>query len=85
MAVDYRVGAGPNQLAALVLRYTDENNHILLMFYQNALHFYRRAAGAYTLMASSPPLAPIATGSTQRIEVRTIGDQLTGYGTAFRS
>jgi hypothetical protein len=78
MAVDYRVGAGPNQLAGLVVRFVDENNHYLLMFYQNTLQFYRRSLGAYKLLATSPPLAPIAAGSTQRLEVRAAGGLLTG-------
>ena len=78
MGVDYRVGSGP-QLAALAFRLTDANNHLLLMFYQNALHFYRRQAGTYALLASSTPLAPVASGSTQRLEVRTSGTQLTGW------
>jgi hypothetical protein len=79
MAVDYRVGAGAQQLAALVFRLTDASNHLLLLFYQNALHFYRRQGGSYALLASSPPVAPIASGSTQRLEVRTTGSVLTGW------
>jgi hypothetical protein len=67
VGVDYRVGSGA-QLAAIAFRLTDANNHLLLMFYSNALHFYRKQAGIYTLLASSAPLAPIASGSTQRLE-----------------
>jgi bacillolysin len=79
MSVDYRVGASANRLAGLAFRLTDVNNHLLLLFYDNALHFYRRQNGAYALLASSGPLAPIAGGSTQRMEVRTSGSALTGW------
>ena len=78
MAADYRVGNSPQQMASLVFRYFDQNNHMLLMFYQNALHFYRRSAGTYTLVASSAPLPPVTPGSVRRMEVRATGDQLTG-------
>jgi hypothetical protein len=79
IGVDYRVGNDPDPLGALVFRYTDELNHLLLMHYQNALHFYRRLLGDYTLLASSPPLTPIAAGSTHRLEVIAAGNQITGY------
>jgi hypothetical protein len=49
------------------------------LFYENALHFYRRQNGTYSVLASSVPLAPIAGGSTQRMEVRTSGTALTGW------
>ena len=79
MSVDYRVGAGAQQLAGLAFRFTDVNNHLLLLFYDNALHFYRRQNGAFVLLVSSPGLAPVAAGSTQRLEVRTAGSTLTGW------
>src|SRR5262249_6766503 len=78
MGVDYHVGSGP-QLAGLAFRLTDANNHLLLMFHSNALYFYRKQGGIYTLLASSAPLAPIANGSIQRLEVRTSGTQVTGW------
>ncbi|HEY1306713.1 MAG TPA: M4 family metallopeptidase [Vicinamibacterales bacterium] len=79
VAADFRAGASAQQLAALVFRLSDEDNYLLLMFYQNALHFYRRQAGVYTLLASSAPLAPVADGSSRRLEVRASGSQLTGW------
>jgi len=79
MAADYRVGANPQRLAGLAFRLTDVNNHLVLLFYNNALHFFRKQSGAYTLLASSAPFSPPAGGSTQRIEVRTTGALLTGF------
>ena len=79
MGVDYRVGTGTQRLAGLAFRFADVNNHLLLLFYENALHFYRRQNGGFELLASSPALAPVAAGSTQRIEVRTVGSALTGW------
>ena len=79
MGVDYRVGTGTQRLAGLAFRFADVNNHLLLLFYENALHFYRRQNGGFVLLASSPALAPVAGGSTQRIEVRTVGSALTGW------
>jgi hypothetical protein len=84
MAADYRVGNSPQQMAALVFRYFDQNNHMLLLFYQNALHFYRRQSGTYTLLASSAPLPPVAPGSVRRMEVRATGNQLTGSWNAVQ-
>jgi hypothetical protein len=78
MAVDYRVGGNAHQLAGLAFRFADENNHLLLLYYDSALRFYRCEAGDYVLLASSDPLAPIAAGSTQRIEVRASGSTLSG-------
>ena len=79
MGVDYKVAASADPLAGLAFRLTDANNHLLLLFFENALHFYRRQNGTYSLLASSGPLAPIAGGSTQRMEVRTSGSALTGW------
>ena len=78
MAVDYRVGSGAQRLAGLVFRFTDVNNHVLLLFYENGLHFYRRQDGVYTLLGSSQ-MGPIASGSTHRLEVRTSGAVMTSY------
>ena len=78
MGVDYRVGAGPRHLAALVFRLTDANNHLLLMFYENALHLYRRRGGGYSLLASSAAFPEPTPGTIQRLEVQTVGDQLIG-------
>jgi Zn-dependent metalloprotease len=79
MGVDYHVGTSPNQMASLVFRFLDTNHHSLLMFYDNALHLYRRQAGVYTLLASSAPLPPVPSGSVRRLEVRTSGTQVTGW------
>ena len=79
MGVDYRVGTSPNQMASLVFRFIDANNHVLLMFYDSALHLYARQNGVFTLLASSVPLFPVASGSTHRLEVRTFGSLLSGW------
>ena len=79
MGVDYRVGASSQRLAGLAFRLMDVDNHLLLLFYENALHFYRRQSGAYVWLASSGALAPVAGGSTHRMEVRTAGSVLTGW------
>ena len=79
LGVDYRVGGSTQPVAGLVVRMTDANNYLLLQFYQNTLRFYRRQAGAYTLLGSSAALGPVASGSTQRLEVRTAGSALTGW------
>jgi hypothetical protein len=79
MSVSYVVGASSERLAALAFRVTDANNHLLLMYYQNALRFYRRQAGTYTLLASSAPLASPLAGYAQRMEVRTFQNQLRGF------
>jgi uncharacterized protein DUF4038/collagenase-like protein with putative collagen-binding domain len=77
MGADYRVGGQP-QLGALVFRLTDANNHLLLVAYGDALNFFRRQNGVYTLLASQP-VAAIAAGSTHRLEVRTAGSTLQGW------
>jgi hypothetical protein len=56
------------QLAALVIRLTDANDHLLLMYYQNGLHFYRRQNGTYTLLASSAPFTTNRGGEYHRLE-----------------
>ena len=61
--MDYKVAASADRLAGLAFRLTDANNHLLLLFYENALHFYRRQDGTYSLLASSGPLAPIAAAA----------------------
>src|SRR6185436_990422 len=83
VAVDLRAGA-TQPVAAIVFRLTDANNHLLLMFNQNALHFYRRQAVTYTLLGSSGPLSPLVNGNTRRLELRASGSQLTGWWNGVR-
>jgi hypothetical protein len=77
MAVDYRVGSGP-QMGALAFRLQDADNHLLLLVYGNQLQFYYKQNGTYTLIASRP-VASIAVGSTHRLEVRANGPSLEGW------
>ena len=78
LGAEFRVGPGSQRLAGLVFRFRDVNNHLLLLFYENALQFYRRQNGAYTLLLSTS-MGPVASGSTHRMEVRTSGSTLTMY------
>ena len=86
LAVDYRVGSGSEPLAGLVFRFSDVNNHLLLLFYQNGLHVYRRQSGNYILLGSSG-MGPVASGSTHRsrsTNVRNGDHELLGRRRAVR-
>ena len=74
------VGAGPNQLAGLVVRFVDENNHYLLMFYQNTLQLYRKQGGTYTQIATSTTLAPIGSGTVESANTLVVEARLKGAG-----
>jgi hypothetical protein len=82
MRVDYHVGAGPG-MGALAFRFTDVNNHLVLVTYLNQLQLYRRQAGSYMLLGSQP-LAAFAAGSTHRLEVHATGSTIEGWWDGVR-
>jgi hypothetical protein len=77
IGVDYHVGTGPG-MGGIVFRFTDANNHLLLETYNQALQFYRRQGGVYTLLASTP-ISGLQPGTTHRIEVHAQGSSLQGW------
>ena len=78
MGTDYRVGTGPG-MGALVFRFTDPDNFLLLETYLNTLYLYKRQAGVWMLLASQPLPTALAMGSTHRFEVRTLGSAIEGW------
>jgi hypothetical protein len=77
MAADYKVGMGTQLLGALVFRFTDAYNHLLLVAYGDTLQFFKKQGGDYMPLASG--MVSALAGSTHRLEVRAIGSVLEAW------
>ena len=83
VGVDYRAGAGPG-MGAVVVRLTDANNFFVFETYLNTLYLYKRQGGTWIALGSQPLPATLMSGSTHRLEARTLGSTLEGWWDGLR-
>jgi hypothetical protein len=74
LATDWHAGTGSWPAGAMYLRYTDDNNRLLVIGNQNRLELSRRQAGIWTLVQSVP--WSVTPGTTHHLQATLAGSSI---------